>query len=1077
MIWCLQTSIDSYYRCVVFFPHELVATSRNLLLTPTIVLCVVLVSRGVEPVKLPFRFVFRPLTMLLLGLLIMGGTGYRPLLRAPRSGIGPGQVTVLLEMHMAPLALVGRSWSHEERWAYAQRADAARQQTITQIEALGGVVQQRFSTASSGMVVAISAEKLARLALLPEVRSMRSLPRYALGGRPAAPGTMSSLRLPRLPTDGSGVAIAIIDSGVDYSHRKLGGPGTLEAYHLAVCGVPDAAPGDAACDRAGLLVPPTSIGEAPLFPNSKVISGTDLLGDVWPTPDQRCAGVDGIPQVCPFGDRNPIDLVGHGTHVADIAAGLAIEGAEAGVAPGASLYIYKACNGAAQLCEPGALLQALDRALDLDGSDRGLCAIDCKAYDPADIINILVAGSYGQPEDGLSLFAEIATFYGSLVVGAAGNDGDVPYRVGSPSTANGALSVAEATTIGEGETARTYVTISTSRGPSIGGNRLKPDLSAPGGTLSAVAGSGNGVAAFSGSSSAAPVAAGVAALIVQELETRGFLDVAPGLRGELGLSLAPHVKAVLVNNADPTIYLNDRLLAPLTRQGGGLINPVNSYTRRTFAVDTTALSAFFAAGGTAEACSILPFSQIESYRVRRILPPCASATVGGDFLRAWNDQPPSISFGYQAVTRTTTLVRQITIHNYAVSPQTYALRHEFRDSSDEHPGVTLSITPTTVQIPAKGFAVATATLRLAPRHLPEWTINAGVLGNQGSNDACIEPASECASFQRFEIDGFVVIDSGRDTIRMPWHVLPRPVAAAAVRSVLPEEVVVRNRSWQRTAFVEAFALIDESPNQCDTIDSVCSDVDYRVGSQPGLHRSPVDLRYIGVRSQIVPGLNASYGLPPAPTGALDDEQIEFAISVYDLPYRATPNAPLRFTVRIDVERDGVVDFLVYNSDSGDGRNQVVVRDVRVSDGSVAEQIYGYADVQYNSQVLILPVPAGAVGLRSDQPFGFAVQAEDAYFSDQARNYATPAWAYDGLWDCSPAAVDGVCDGATHGYQTGLPYALPATNSFSVPAENGTFNLGYTLPVGGELASSGQRGLLLLYRNGLPGREAEGIVLR
>jgi hypothetical protein len=232
-----------------------------------------------------------------------------------------------------------------------------------------------------------------------------------------------------------------------------------------------------------------------------------------------------------------------------------------------------------------------------------------------------------------------------------------------------------------------------------------------------------------------------------------------------------------------------------------------------------------------------------------------------------------------------------------------------------------------------------------------------------------------------------------------------------------------------------------------------------------------------VRSQVVPGLNAGYGLPPAPTGALDDEQIEFAISVYDLPYRATPNAPLRFTVHIDVERDGVVDFLVYNSDSGDGRNQVIVRDVRVSDGSVAEQPYGYVDAQYNSQVLILPVPAGAVGLRSDQPFGFAVQAEDAYFSDQARNYGTPAWAYDGLWDCSPAAVDGVCDGTTHTYQTGLPYALPATNSFRVLAENGLFNLGYALPAGGELASSGQRGLLLLYRNGLPGREAEGIALR
>jgi hypothetical protein len=1071
------------------------------------------------------RFVLPALVGLWVSVLLVGSTGYMPLLRPRHKGTGAEPATVLLEIHMPPLALVGRNWSHAERRAYVQRVEQAQEQLAGQVRALGGSIQQRFHTASSGMVVVIAPEQLEVLGQLPQVGRLLALHPYATASHPAVHAQANTPQLPRLPNNGSGVAIAVIDSGADYSHRKLGGPGTAEAYNLAVCGVPGATPGDAACDRPGLLEPPTSIGGAPLFPNGKIISGTDLLGDVWPAPDRRCAGEDGVPQVCPFGDRNPIDLVGHGTHVADIAAGLAIEGAEAGVASGAQLYIYKACNGAASLCEPGAMLQAIDRALDLDGSDRGLCSANCRAYDPADIITIAIASRYGQPEDGLSLFAEIATFYGSLVVAAAGNAGDVPYSVGAPASSAGVLAVAES--VGEDRRLTTddrprttnegrlitenrplttddrplttdnsltvvgrrssvveqvttaggtrYVSAVTSRGPSIAGNRLKPDLAAPGGMLSAVAGSGGGVAAFHGSSSAAPVAAGVAALLVQELETRGFLDPEPGLLGELGLSLAPHVKAVLVNNADPQVYLNDSLLAPLTRQGGGQVDLLRSYTQRTLAVDTTSLSATLADGVTPPGCSFEPFVQVERYRVRRILPPCATAE-GRRFWQAWNGQSPSLSFGYQPVANTTVVTRQITIHNYAVSPQEYTLRSEYRYAEDEAIGVSVALTPTTLRVPAKGYGVATATLQLVPSLLPQWAINAGALGNRASNDGCSDPLSPCASLQRLEVDGFLVIASSRDTIRMPWHVLPRPVGLATISSSSPGIIVVSNPAPAQNVLAESFALIEASPNQCDSSDGLCDSVDYEIGSQPGAHRSPVDLHYIGVRSRVVAGLNASYGLPPAPAGALDDELLEFALTIYDLPYRATPNAPLRFTVRIDAERDGSVDYLVYNRDGGDGRNEVVVRDVRVSDGSLIEQAYGYADVQYNSQVITLPVPAGAVGLRSDQPFGFAVQAEDAYFSDAARNYAPPDWAYDGLWDCSPAASGGVCDGTLHSYQSGLPYALPATNSFDVPP-GGTYSLNYSLPTGGESASPSQRGILLIYRESEPGREAQGVLLR
>ena len=52
---------------------------------------------------------------------------------------------------------------------------------------------------------------------------------------------------------------------------------------------------------------------------------------------------------------------------------------------------------------------------------------------------------YGQPEDDLTHFANIASYYGSVVVVSAGNSADEPYILGSPSAAAGAISVAQST--------------------------------------------------------------------------------------------------------------------------------------------------------------------------------------------------------------------------------------------------------------------------------------------------------------------------------------------------------------------------------------------------------------------------------------------------------------------------------------------------------------------------------------------------------------------------------------------------------------------------------------------------------
>ena len=115
--------------------------------------------------------------------------------------------------------------------------------------------------------------------------------------------------------DGTGVRVAVLDSGIDYTHSKLGGSGLVADY--------------TACYATN-----TTIGDCPFFPNAKVVGGFDFVGELWD-------GSASSPPLAP--DPDPIALAGsgfHGTHVADIIAGLeSTQGAgDKGVAPGTSLY-------------------------------------------------------------------------------------------------------------------------------------------------------------------------------------------------------------------------------------------------------------------------------------------------------------------------------------------------------------------------------------------------------------------------------------------------------------------------------------------------------------------------------------------------------------------------------------------------------------------------------------------------------------------------------------------------------------------------------------------------------------------
>ncbi|MFD9130767.1 S8 family serine peptidase, partial [Kitasatospora sp. NPDC059571] len=288
-------------------------------------------------------------------------------------------------------------------------------------------VLYRTETLLSGLAVSAPASALPRLAALPGVRAVHpiALKQRANGYSVPLTGAPAVWSGPAGNT-GSGVRIGIIDSGIDYTHADFGGPGTPEAFRA----VDGAKPAPAA-----------------LFPNAKVTGGRDLVGDDY-NPDPAAEHYQPVPRP----DANPIDcaLNGHGTHVAGTAAGLGVTrdghpyrgpyrpGLDPagflvgpGEAPGAQLYAIRVfgCEGSTDQ-----MAQALDLAADPNG--------DGDLSDRLDVVNLSLGSPFGSPDDADALAVDRLAALGTVVVAAAGNEGDAYAIGGSPGAAARAVTVA-----------------------------------------------------------------------------------------------------------------------------------------------------------------------------------------------------------------------------------------------------------------------------------------------------------------------------------------------------------------------------------------------------------------------------------------------------------------------------------------------------------------------------------------------------------------------------------------------------------------------------------------------------------
>ena len=341
-------------------------------------------------------------------------------------GLRDGATTVVLKLAGDPVAVVqaerGQKLGKAEKQAIKSRLKAAQDGLRGQIEQLGGTVLADYQVAYNGIKVRIDRANVGALGQLPNVVAVRTLQvmtRDNFRGVPmiGAPGVWDGVAGLR----GEGIKVAVIDTGIDYTHANFGGPGTTAAFEAA-----DAA--DTLPANAALFGP-----AAP-----RVKGGIDLVGD-----DYDASADDGSPALIPHPDPNPLDCNGHGSHVAGTAVGSGVlaDGSTytgpydattvdsnswtigPGVAPKADLYGIRVfgCEGSTNVT-----VDAIEWAVDND----------------MDVINMSLGSAFGSKDDPSAEASTNAANAGVVVVTSAGNSGPNQYITGSPGVADGAIATA-----------------------------------------------------------------------------------------------------------------------------------------------------------------------------------------------------------------------------------------------------------------------------------------------------------------------------------------------------------------------------------------------------------------------------------------------------------------------------------------------------------------------------------------------------------------------------------------------------------------------------------------------------------
>jgi subtilisin family serine protease len=1018
-------------------------TSRSFSFTRALLVCTVFVPAAVRAQQLPAPDVSE--LAVPPGDVDLSGRIVPQLLKAK------GKVEVWVQLQESPLAAaqadaedIGLPMTREAQRAHLAMLNDQHDELSFTARSLGADELGRVSRAHNAVAFSVDAAQLPALAAHPGVLAIRPVIDYTLDLSETVP-YIGATAVQNLGITGEGVRVAVLDTGIDYTHRNLRGSGTAADYTKAY--------GTSVDDPRNRTIDPA------VFPTSKVVGGFDFVGEHWP-----------------FGPRtedpNPIDCGGpiacsggHGSHVADIIGGSSRDGTHKGVAPGTKLYAVKVCSSQSSSCSGVALLKAMDFAVDPDG--------DGDVSDHVDVINMSLGQAYGQIEDDLTFAAENAVRLGVVVVTAAGNSGNKPYVVSSPSIGPGVISVAQTqvpsarfypliinspasiagtykntatvgwapvgsgfvgkdvvytgrscpgdtllgnptgkvalvlrgvcavslkvdkvvsagaigvlvmmansadpisfsygggthlaptliitqdtglkirsvtvanVTVHDSQPLVKSVVGSSARGPSYSFQTIKPEIGAPGASVSADCGTGTGESAFGGTSGATPMIAGSAALVLQ---------------AHRGASPA-EVKARLMNTAETRILTAPNLFgpepAPVTRIGAGEV------------------------------------------RVDRAV---ATKTI------AWvaNSESASVSFGYAAVARERDFHKKVLVYNFSKHSRTYAVSMTLRDPANQAAAAVETEVPASIRVPGHSLRAFDVQISIDPTKLPTWSLNGG---SQGGNGALLTA---------LELDGTITLRDAIDSIHLPWHVLAHK--AADVRAEEDEvELHAGTGSLELTnqgataGGEEVFAWTGSSPR-----------IPKQLLPGPGDNFAVINLGQVGVRL-------ISVGKSPA---------VQFGINTFGR--RSHPNYPAEFDVAINANADFSKGFIVFNSELGgfDASGQNATTVLNLATGKTTTKFFTDADL--NSANVIMTALLADVGLTPTSQFKFSIFAFDNYFTGNQT---------DAILNMT------------------YSFAQPRFTATGIPASGvpvrGRSVLTVSAVPGGDTASPSQKGVLLLSRD-------------
>src|SRR5262249_25484 len=212
--------------------------------------------------------------------------------------------------------------------------------------------------------------------------------------------------------------------------------------------------------------------------------------------------------------------------------------------------------------------------------------------------------------------------------------------------------------------------------------------------------------------------------------------------------------------------------------------------------------------------------------------------------------------------------------------------------------------------------------------------------------------------QSVEFDGYINIAEGSDNVHVAWQILPHKAAAVqpaatSVQLVGGTGSLSLTNGGARSGRVDVFSFLGSNGKLPPPLQP-----------QPGDNFPLVDLKSVGG------GLG---GIGGGQVG------VEFAINTFG--ERAHPNYPAEFDVYIDNNRDGVFDFVVFNSENGGfgatGQNVISVFDLHTN--KVVGTFF-FADADLDSGNMIMTAPLSVLGLTPSTQFDFSVFAFANYFT-------------------------------------------------------------------------------------------------